>query len=207
MTRSSLRITAIAAGALASFAAASAQAGSIVQEGSLSGVKGTNVHEVILDQFDTQGGTLELKFVQLDFLTSVIGGYTTDGSGTPVDILASLFAEWATMDAEILATTHALVDTTVPNTSVISATVFDTDTASGTIIDAGDLSDWIGAGTISLQAFTNFQVSEDPAGIIGFGAGGTVRYTVTYEYNIVPAPGAGLLLALGMVGARRRRGA
>jgi hypothetical protein len=181
-------------------------AGSIVQEGSLSGGAGPMVQDVVLEQFDDQGGTLELKSVQLDFLTSIIGGYTTDGSGIAVDIFAQLDAEWS-LAGELIADTQALISATVPNTNVFSPTVFNTDTESVVINDPAGLAAWIGPSTIALQVFTQFQVSEDPAGIIFFGAGGTVRYTVTYDFNVVPAPAAGLVMMLGatMISPRRRR--
>ena len=191
--------------AIASLAMTSAaHAGSIVQEGTLSGGTGPMVQDVVLDQFDDQDGTLALKAVQLDFLTSLIGGYTTDGSGIAVHIQAILFAEWA-LNTNILAQTQAMIDTVVPNTAPGTATVFNTDTEAVTITAPADLAAWIGPGTITLEAFTNFSVSEDPAGVIDFGAGGTVRYTVTYEYNVVPAPGTALLLGALVIGRRRRR--
>lgn len=190
-------ITAIVAGG--------ASAGSIVQTGIVSGSGAPMTQDVILNQFDDQGGTLALTKVQMDFLTSVSGGFTATGSGVPVHIIAQLDAEWS-LDGNLIADTQALVDTVVPNTSPISASVFNTDTASYMINNPGALAAWTGTGTIALQVFTQLQVSEDPAGIIGFGAGGTVRYTVTFEYAPVPAPSAIALLGIaGCVRRRRRR--
>lgn len=180
-----------------------ANADQIVQTGTISGAGDPMVQPLVLDQFDDMAGTLRLRWVRMDLLTSVIGGYTGDGSGIPVHIFAQLDAEYS-LNGTLLADTQALIDTIVPNTSQNSATVFNTDTADVFINDDIELIPWIGTGDITLDVFTQFQVSEDPADIIFFSAGGTVRYTVTYNYS-VPAPGAAALLACGaMFGGRRR---
>lgn len=180
-------------------------ADTIVQSGILSGGLGTENHQVILNQFDTQGGLLQLNFVQIDFLTSVIGGYETDGSGTPVHIHVELSTAWS-LNGNPLSNLQAMVDTIVPNTSPGAATVFNTDTDQVVFDQAATLSPWIGAGQITLDAVTFFDVYEDPAKIINFGAGGSARYTVTYDYSAVPAPG-GLAAIVGslMINRARRR--
>lgn len=198
-------VSMFASAAIVAAVASAAHAGSIEQSGSVSGVGAPGTQNVVLQQFDTQGGTLALHAVHLDFLTSIIGGYTTDGSGVPVNIFAQLDAEWS-LGSELLADTQALIQSTVANTNMNSASVFNTDTASVHINDPADLTPWIGSGAITLSVFTQFQVSEDPAGIIFFGAGGTVRYTVTYQYHVVPAPGVGAVMCMACAfGARRRR--
>jgi hypothetical protein len=53
------------------------------------------------------------------------------------------------------------------------------------IDEPADMAPWIGDGLITLTAFTEFVITEDPPGIILFGAGGTVRYTITYDYDVV----------------------
>lgn len=181
-----------------------AHAGTLEQSGIVSGGIGPMTQDVILNQFDDQGGTLALNSVQLDFLTSIIGGYTTTGSGVPVDIFAQLDAEWS-LEGNLIADTQALIDTTVANTNMNAATVFNTDTATVLINNPGQLAAWTGNGTIALSVFTDFMVSEDPAGIINFGAGGTVRYTVIYDFSVVPAPGAAGLLGLILIAPTRRR--
>ncbi|MBT8485688.1 MAG: hypothetical protein KJO43_08915 [Phycisphaerae bacterium] len=163
-----------------------AVADEIVQEGSLSGPAGEPVtHEIVLSPFDSALGTL--NFVRLDFLTSVIGGGETDGSGIAVHILARLTADYAFL-GEVIAETEALVDTVIPNTGPpIAFTVFGTDTATVLYDRAGTLGKWIGHDDVLMTAVVQLTVTEDPAGILGFGAGGTVRYTVTYDYEPAPA--------------------
>ena len=182
----------------------SAQADTIVQTGTISDLNAPPFRYVDITLFDTMGGTNQLNFVQIDFLTSIIGGYTTDGSGVPVHIFAQLDAEWV-RNGVSLAITQALIDTIVPNTNEGSATVFNTDTAQVIFDQPADLATWIGTGTTFMGASTQFQVFEDPPDIIFFGAGGTVRWTVTYDYTVVPAPGALALLIVAGLHCRRRR--
>ena len=176
----------------------------IVQNGIVSGVGDPQTQTILINRFDTQGGTRQLNFVQLDFLTSVIGGYQTDGSGIPVHIFAQLDAEWS-LGLQMLADTQALIDSIVANTTEGSATVFNSDPQRVILDQAGDMATWIGTGQLGLSVFTQFQVSEDPADIIFFGAGGSVRYTVTYDFNIVPAPAMMALLVIPVIRSRRKR--
>jgi hypothetical protein len=155
----------------------------IVQEGYVSGPPDPHFQELPLDQFDTMGGTRQLNFVQLDFLTSIIGGYTTDGSGVEVHIYAQLDADYY-LDSGLLAATQALIDSIVPNTGVPTPiSVFNTDTEQVIIDQPQDMVPWIGSGQIILDVFTQFIVWEEPPNVIYFDAGGTVRYTVTYDYE------------------------
>ncbi len=71
------------------------------------------MHDIVLDQFDTMGGTRQLNFVQLDVLTSVIGGGQGDGSGIPVQCDASLTADYL-LGVELLAFTQAVIDLLFP---------------------------------------------------------------------------------------------
>jgi hypothetical protein len=188
-------VTTIAlAGALTVFSAA--QADVIVQEGSLGGGKGSQTHEIVLDQFDSMDGALQLDFIQLDFLTSVIGGGTSNGSGVPTHIIARLDADYF-LGEELLAETTALVDTIIPNNGPpVSFTVFNTDTEQVIIDQPADMDPWIGTGQITLTAQVQFVVEEDPPGSIGFGAGGTVQYTVTYDFSaacLADTNGAGIV--------------
>lgn len=163
-----------------------ASAEELIQEGSLSGGLGSSTQDVVLNQFDTEGGLYQLVSVQLDFLTSTSGGYQTDGSGTSVDIFSQLSVDYF-FGADLLASTEATIDSTVPNPAgapTLAALVFDTDTEEVFVDDAAGLVPWIGSDEVTLTALVDFAFSETPAGVIGFGAGGTVQYTVTYEYEI-----------------------
>lgn len=155
----------------------------LVQEGYLQGSGEPQWQELLLDQFDTLGGSLQLTLVQIDLLTSIRGGYQTDGSGTAVDIYAELDADYH-LSGSALATTEALIEMTVANSgSPGSVSVGDSDTAQALIDQAVDLAPWIGSGQITLDVFTQFIVQENPPDVIFFGAGGTVYYSVTYHFG------------------------
>lgn len=162
----------------------------IEQEGTLSGPAGDPVaHEIELDQFDTMGGTRELNFVLIEFLTSTAGGGQATGSGTPVHLNSVLSADYM-LDGAGLAETEAVIDFVHPNTSPSAFSLFNTDTADVMFEAPGDLAPWIGNGQITMDAVTQFNVWADPPDVIDFSAGGTVRYTVTYDYSpVAPIPG------------------
>lgn len=174
---------------LASLVAIPVAAEQIVVEGTLSGGSGdpTN-HTISIDQFDTLGDTRVLNFVQLDFLTSTIGGGTTDGSGIPVHLNSQLSSMYS-IAGEMIAAPYAVIDYVHPNSSPASFTLFDTDTAGVAYTSPGDLLAWIGSDVITIEAVTQLQVWADPPDIVDFSAGGTVRYTVTFDYS--PASTAG----------------
>jgi hypothetical protein len=178
-------------GTLAIIAAGTAFGGTLVQDGSLSGFAGPpQSHTVTLAQFDTLGGTRQLTAVQLDFLTAVVGGAQTDGSGTPVEAFASVTADYL-LDNALIAETAAVIDTTIANTgSPVALSFFDNDTAQATFTRPADLAPWIGTATIDLRAVTQLIISETPPGIVNFSAGGTIQYTVTYDFEDgPPCPG------------------
>ena len=181
-----------------------ASADTIVQMGMVSGGPEPTTQDVFVDQFDTLGGTRQLNFIQLDFLTSMIGGYQTDGSGIPVHIFAQLDGNWS-LNGSPLANTQALIDTIVANATEGSATVFNTDPQQVILTTPTEVAPWIGSSQLAMQVFTQFQLSEDPPDIIFFSAGGSIRYTVTYDFTVVPAPGALAILMIGAVRRSRRR--
>lgn len=162
--------------------------GQIVQTGTLNGAGAPMTQPLMLNAFDDQGGTLQLTSVTIDALTSIGGGYTTDGSGVSVDVDASLVADYS-LAGTLLVETEAVIDLTVPNNGPpIAVSVFDNDTDMTTITDPADLAAWTGSAgaTVTLDVFTSFTIVETPPGVIFFGAGGSVQYTVTYEFE--PAP-------------------
>lgn len=169
---------------------AAVQGDTIEQSGSLSGAAGPpKTHEIVLDQFDSMGGTRRLNHVQIDLLTSTIGGGSTNGSGVPVDIDVTLSADYA-LDGEILAETAAVIDTTIPNSGTpTSFTLFDTDTEQVTVTPPVDTAPWVGSGEITVTAVTELSIVVTPPDEIAFSAGGTVTYAVIYDYDLVPLPG------------------
>lgn len=162
----------------------------IIQEGSLSGGTGPMTQDLVLSQFDDMAGSLVLNFVRLEALTAVGGGYQTDGSGTPVDILARLDCDYS-LGADLLIETQALIQMTVPNPAgapPIAVSLFDSDTGEAMIDEPLELAPWIGGGDVVLSVFTDFLVSENPPGVINFGAGGTIQYTLIYDFDIDTEP-------------------
>lgn len=158
----------------------------IVQAGSLSGGTGHNVDSIVLEQFDDLGGSRSLNFVELDLLTSTVGGGMTNGSGIPVNISVRLAADYW-LGTQLLAMTEALIDLDVPNTGSPSAfSVFNTDTEQVFITQPADLAAWIGSGDITLTGVTDFEIALTPPGGISFSAGGTVNYTLVYDFDAGP---------------------
>jgi hypothetical protein len=177
---------------------AAAHADQIVQEGSLKGGLGIEMHDIFIDQFDEMSGSNQLNFVQLDFLTSLIGGGQSNGSGVPTHIFARLRADYF-LDNIVLAETEALINTTIPNNGPPgSFTVFNTDTEQVIIDQPAELTPWIGSDEILITAITEFELGEDPPGSVGFSVGGTVNYSVIYDFTVIPEP-SGLTLLVGTV--------
>jgi hypothetical protein len=175
-----LRITFLC-GALAG---APALADVIVYEGMLEGSGEPHYQDFDVPQFDDQDGARTLNFVQLDFITSIRAGYECDGSGGVVEIYARLDANYY-LGAELLAETQALIWDHVNNHWEGAAQLFDTDEEQVVIDEPPDMAPWIGDGWVTLTAFTEFVVYSDPPDLINFGAGGSVRYAVTYDYDVV----------------------
>ncbi len=198
-----LHVLTVVVGA-AALVGTTAQADQIVQMGSLAGGTGQQMQDIVLDQFDTAGGTLQLNFIQLDVLTSIIGGGTANGTGQPTDIFASLSVDYF-LGADLLAETHALIDTQISNGSSASFTVFNTDTAQSVINNPALFAPWTGNGSVILTALSEFILSETPAGSVDFSAGGTVQYTLTYDFSPIPAPASCMTIGLGVIVCGRRR--
>lgn len=161
------------------------QAAIIVQTGSLGGGVGPpETHDIVLNQFDSQDGTLWLNFVKVDLLTNVSGGGQTSGEGgRPTHIHMEITADYF-LGELVLGETQALVDRMVSHKGAPRFfSIGDTDTAQ-TILDQPEvLSDWIGSGAIHFSAITEMIVWENPDGGTQLGAGGSVRYTVTYDFS------------------------
>jgi hypothetical protein len=159
-------------------------AGTFVQEGSLSGFGGEVEHfEIPLTQFDTQQGAFRLDSVQLDFVTGFSGGGTTSGDGgQPTRIDVELSADYS-LGSEVLAETLAEINLKVRHTGPPSPfSFFDSDQAHVTLTGE-DLAPWIGAGEVVMSAEVLFTVEENPPGSANVGVGGSVSYTVTYEFS------------------------
>jgi len=170
--------------------ATGAHAETIVQEGSLSGNAGEPQYQnIALQQFDTMGGTRQVNFVQLDFVTAVIGGGMTPETGPPVSIYLMLQADYS-LGPQLLAETMAVVDVQIgPNGPSHPFSVFDNDVVQVLLDTPDEMETWIGDSQIIMTAFVNMILEEDPPGGAAFSAGGSVHYTVTYDYDIIAVPG------------------
>jgi hypothetical protein len=165
-------------------AAAPALADVIVHEGVLEGGGEPHYQDFYVPQFDDLGGARMLNFVQLDFLTSIIGGCDLDGSGGTVQFYARLDADYYLGD-ELLANTWAMIRVTMQNDWAGSPCYYDTDEEQTIIDQAAEMAPWIGDGLIMLTAFTEFVFDVDPPDLVGCGVGGSVHYSVTYNYDVV----------------------
>ena len=171
---------------LALLAVGPSEDATIVQTGSLSGSVGPpQSQNITIDQFDDLGGALVLDSVVIDQFSSVIGGGTGTGTGVPTTMLAQLSCNIA-LGATPLTFTQAKILFTFPNTTSQSFTLFDNDSDQETIL-APDLAPWTGSGQLTLTAFTEFVINENPANTVFFGAGGGIDWTVTYNYSFAPS--------------------
>jgi hypothetical protein len=185
MTRSS---TLIAVVSILSAAVVPAAADTIVQEGSLEGPAGQKNHHLIdLVQFDTLGGTRQLRFVRLEFSTWLFAESVTNGAGGTVHATASLSIDYSFLSGEPIADTFANIDVMVDNTGKPVATLYlDTDEPAVEYTQPAQLAPWIGSGGITLAAVGLMTVAADPPGVIEWFAGGLVQYRVIYDFIAVP---------------------
>ena len=159
--------------------------GSVVQTGGLAGSAGPpETHEIVLAQFDDLAGSRVLTSVVIDQASNIKGGGTEDGSGIPTVVHAHLSTD-VSLAGAMLTSTEPAIDFTFANTRGASFTLFGLDSDQVTITTQ-DLAPWTGAGSITLDAVTEFVLDEQPAGTVGFGAGGGVNYTVTYHFVDAP---------------------
>ncbi len=157
--------------------------GTVVQNGPLPGTGTGTFVDFDLAQFDTQGGTRRLDAVTVHLYTSIIGGGTSTSSGVPTAVTARLDAD-VLLGGQPLVETQALIDTVIANTGPPFAfTLFDNDQGQLDLTVPSTIAPWIGAGSITLTAFTDISINEQPANTVYFGGGGSSTYTVTYTYS------------------------
>jgi probable HAF family extracellular repeat protein len=177
----------VPAGLAAALAVTGAGADTIVQEGSLEGYEGLHVYDIALERFNTLGGSRQLNWVQIEAQTSLIGGGTTTGEGGPVSIYVELSADYD-LDGDLLVSTEAIIDAVIPNTFPNqSFTLFDSDSDEMLVDDPAALEDWVGSGEIVMTATVGFTVDMTPPDVLEFSAGGSVTYTITYDYDEIPS--------------------
>ena len=161
----------------------------IVQEGSLEGDAGPPTeHLIVLDRFDTRDGTRVLDAVTLEFHTLLVAEAVTNGSGGFVEVEARLTADYGHPGQQPFAETEAMIFDVLDNGDDPFAILYlDEDLAEVVLDDAGEISPWIGEGTIELVGVAQLVLEEDPADVIDFFGGGQVGYTVTYDFHVPEA--------------------
>jgi len=157
----------------------------IVQKGSLEGDAGPPTeHLIVLDRFDTLGGTRVLDSVTLEFHTLLVAEAVTNGSGGFVEVQARLTADYGHPGETPFAETEAMIFDVLDNGDDPFAILYlDEDLAEVVLDDAGEIAPWIGEGTIELVGVAQLVLAEDPADVIDFFGGGQVGYTVTYAFH------------------------
>jgi len=199
-----------------------ASAATILYDGSVP--TATTNWDVMIDvpQFDDMGGTRVLKTISI-FLEGTVSGTASGESLDAAPAVVELF-----LQSEIslsLGGSDLAVVIPVANAS-FNATAWDgttdfggtsgasfanlnaSDSTKGLLIQGNDdLTPWIGGGTVTLDGAAIGQSSGSGAGnlILQFATDASLVWSVEYEYNIIPAPGAVALFGLAGVGAIRRR--
>jgi hypothetical protein len=179
-----------------------AEAETIVQTGTLNVPAGTQNQIVSFNQFDTLGGTRQLNSVQLDFLTTVSGSYQTIGLGIPISFFAKADADWF-FNSNQVGDTQAVFSTSFLDVFPGTFTFFNADTDQAIFNQQADLLPWIGTGQTSLTATTKLQMDQAP--LISFTAVGTAKYTVTYDFTLVPGAPSLAFIGIALIMPRRRR--
>jgi len=219
MKKTFVMVAVVASGAMC----ASASAGLISHNGSLPTTTTNWSTNIDVPQFDDMGGTRVLKSISVFLGGTVSGtakGESLDNAPTVVDLFlkadislslggSQLAIVIPVADASFNATAH---DGTVDFGGSSGATFSNlnaTDSVKELLTLGGDdLSPWIGGGNVTLVGAATGTSSGSGAGnlILSFATDASLSWMVSYDYNIVPAPGAAALFGLaGVVGIRRRR--
>ncbi len=145
--------------------------------------------EILLDQFDDMDGAYQLDFVQIDLYSSMHGGFTTSGSGTPVFISITYRQDYY-HEAQSLAGTQCHFQDTLPNIASGAYSFWIQDEDQVVIDDAEGMAPWIGKDTITVTSIGDFSwYADPPEDILDCGAGLVAEYTFTYGYTVLsPCP-------------------
>lgn len=177
------------------------------------------------DQFDDNGGLFVLKAITLEFDAEITANVTAENNNQQA---APEFGVQLTgfVNVDVPAPAPGLLSgTALLDAQATSGGVAGTDGVPGsgpdfhnfgTIADGSNASDtlfanfgaFVGNGTVDAEVFgqggfTVTGASSAQIQVSNFGVSGTV--TITYHYNIIPAPGAAAAFGLFGLGATRRR--
>ncbi|MHC4217713.1 MAG: hypothetical protein ACYSU7_04570 [Planctomycetota bacterium] len=162
--------------------AGGATADVIVQSGEIMQL-GEN--EILLDQFDDQGGTRELNSVQIDLYSRIYGGFTTSGIGGNVRFKVTFDQDYS-LDGHLLAGTQCQFADVLANDYVGAYSFLIDDTDQHVIAQPHKLIPWIGTDQITLNAFGDLVWDINPVeGMLDYVANLHADYTVTYDYTVL----------------------
>jgi len=200
----------------------SASAATIMYSGSEP--TATTNWDVMIDvpQFDDMGGTRVLKSISV-FLEGTVSGSAAGESLDAAPAIVDLFLQseislslGGNALAVVIPVANASFNASAFDGSIdfagTSGATFSSLNASDSVkeilsLGNDDLSPWIGGGTVTLDGAAVGQSSGSGAGnlILQFATDASLSWSVEYEYNIIPTPGAMALFGLAGVGAMRRR--
>lgn len=212
-----LKISAAAAILIAS--ATAAHAGEIVQSGSLPYAPTDWSNTVMIDRFDTMGGTRELVEVSWWFSGSIMGTAelesldpepSTISALMQLDLNATLAGVGlGSISPQLIASFDAAPFDGAIDFSGPSGAMFGPLTTSmSTQGDLLDISSFVGAGEapMSFEAIGVAWTTGSGNVVSSFSTLSSVEYEVVYRYTTIPAPGGvGLMVITGMALARRSR--
>ena len=218
MNKFALVTAVVAGGALC----ANASAGMLSHNGSLPTSTTNWSANIDVPQFDDMGGTRVLKSVSV-FLEGTVSGTASGESLDAAPALVELFLQseislslGGTDLAVVIPVADASFNATAFDGAIdfagASGATFNELNASDSIkelltLGADDLTPWIGGGTVGLVGEAIGTSSGSGAGnlILQFFTDASLSWTVEYDYNVMPTPGAAAIFGLAGVAATRRR--
>jgi len=203
---------------LAATAGGAASAASMVQTGSLP-MRATDwAQTVLIDRFDTEGGTRELTAVNWTVTGHIIGQAeieSLDASATTILVTLGSSVRLF-IDDELAATANPSVAESF-DAAAFDGTI-DFGGASGTVIgpriaqasgsgSAIDFSPFVGGGSVALtmDAFGSSFTTGSGNVLVGLSTSAAIEYRVEYVFNEVPTPGAAAMLGMAALTVLRRR--
>lgn len=174
-----------------------------------------------VQQFDTQGGTRVLDSIEVFLEGTVLGDAAAESlDAEPSTITLNLTATislslGATLLAQVIPLANEIFDASAfddvidfgGTSGVTYENLTDTQSTTSLITDPLEFAPWIGLGTVSVDGAASGFSSGSGAGnlLTQFGTSAELNGSVTYNFHIIPAPGAAALLAIGVLAGRRRR--
>ncbi len=188
------RIMSMVAVAAAVCAGGSLQADTLVYDGRPDLFN--SPEDVLIPQFDDFGGTSTLQSVTIESYASMRGGYvdphTSEGCvDWHMNIQVEYYLDYATTP-RLLHEAGCMVNGQANCEAGGGEVAVDVFCSSGwqttTITDPAQLAEWIGTGFIFITADSDVDFGSTNDDLIGFGAGASAQYIVTYTYFDGPPP-------------------